>query len=603
MIVQHNLSAINANRQIGITSGNLSKTTEKLASGYKVNRAADDASGLAISEKMRRQIRGLSQASMNVSDGISFVQVADGALAEVHDMLQRCNELSVKAANGTLTKQDRAYIDTEYQHLKEEIDRIGETTTFNEFRVFPENGSAAHEASAAEKALAEEIAKQYVPNAVKQIVSKLNGSLGNALHTLSESGTTDLEMELDVSYIDGPSNTLAYVSAGFYQGNSYKDSFATGSLKMKVDSADFTTVTDNLTTDEQIELKSTIAHELMHGVMDVLLPEGMYNNDTGDDPYGNFPKWFKEGTAQLVGGGFTTGWNNWLMNIANSSITDKLTSVQNGLKNYTVEERVYGHGYIACAYLCQLASGQSSVNQDSLIAGANAIFNALMQNEDQFKNASFENTVSSLLGGLTVADVVNNINNGEQNAAQFALDLANASSGGAGSIIADGGLNDPDAIDSLNEIGDQEIYIGSTTASSYSSDAATLKIQAGSESDESNIIPVKRFALSQAAIGIYSADVLTEESARASIDAVKHSMKSISTMRSYYGSTQNRMEHARKNLDNTVENTQSAESLIRDTDMAIEMVRYSNLNIILQSGQSLLAQANSSLKDVLNVLQ
>ena len=155
----------------------------------------------------------------------------------------------------------------------------------------------------------------------------------------------------------------------------------------------------------------------------------------------------------------------------------------------------------------------------------------------------------------------------------------------------------------MNEIGDQEIYIGSTTASSYSSDAATLKIQAGSESDESNIIPVKRFALSQAAIGIYSADVLTEESARASIDAVKHSMKSISTMRSYYGSTQNRMEHARKNLDNTVENTQSAESLIRDTDMAIEMVRYSNLNIILQSGQSLLAQANSSLKDVLNVLQ
>ena len=132
MVVQHNLRAMNSNRMLGVTSSTQAKSTEKLSSGYKINRAADDAAGLAISEKMRRQIRGLTQASANAQDGISCVQTAEGALNEVHDMLQRMNELAVKAANGTNQEEDRSYIQSEVDQLITEIDRVSTTTTFNE---------------------------------------------------------------------------------------------------------------------------------------------------------------------------------------------------------------------------------------------------------------------------------------------------------------------------------------------------------------------------------------------------------------------------------------------------------------------------------------
>ena len=132
MVVQHNLAAMNSNRMLGVTTKSQAKSTEKLSSGYKINRAADDAAGLSISEKMRRQIRGLSQASLNAADGISCVQTAEGALNEVHDMLQRINELAVKGENGTLTSTDRSYIQSEVKQLMSEIDRVQSTTTFNE---------------------------------------------------------------------------------------------------------------------------------------------------------------------------------------------------------------------------------------------------------------------------------------------------------------------------------------------------------------------------------------------------------------------------------------------------------------------------------------
>jgi len=132
MVVQHNLTAMNSNRMLGVTTSSQAKSTEKLSSVYKINRAADDAAGLAISEKMRRQVRGLTQASANAQDGISCVQTAEGALGEIHDMLQRMNELAVKASNDTQTSADRGYIDAEVQQLKTEIGRVATTTTFNE---------------------------------------------------------------------------------------------------------------------------------------------------------------------------------------------------------------------------------------------------------------------------------------------------------------------------------------------------------------------------------------------------------------------------------------------------------------------------------------
>ena len=141
MVVQHNLQAMNSNRMLGLTQGTVSKSTEKLSSGYRVNRAADDAAGLAISEKMRRQIRGLTQASRNAQDGISMVQTAEGALNEVHDMLQRMNELAVQAANGTnVASTDKHYIDLEVQQLKSEIDQVANNTTFNGLSLLKQDG-------------------------------------------------------------------------------------------------------------------------------------------------------------------------------------------------------------------------------------------------------------------------------------------------------------------------------------------------------------------------------------------------------------------------------------------------------------------------------
>ena len=139
MIIQHNMSASNTGRQLGIISSVKENATRKLSSGYRINQSADDAAGLSISEKMRKQIRGLDRASSNIEDGISYAQVADGALSEVHEMLQRINELSVQAANGTNSTSDRSYIDSEVQQLKQEMERVFTTTSFNDKKIWEES--------------------------------------------------------------------------------------------------------------------------------------------------------------------------------------------------------------------------------------------------------------------------------------------------------------------------------------------------------------------------------------------------------------------------------------------------------------------------------
>ena len=608
MVVQHNISGMNANRQLNITTGILAKSAEKLSSGYRINRAADDAAGLAISEKMRRQVRGLTQASENAQDGISFVQIADGALAEVHDMIQRGNELAVKAANDTLTAKDREYINQEITKLKEEIDAIGGKTTFNEILIFPPNGSSTTEATPGQLALLNKIATEMIPNAVSQLVSALHDSLGGVLEGITGANPEAGAMNLQMSYIDGPSNTLAYMQGSFYPGNPGIDTFAKESLLMKVDSADFTSDTLDAETEQMLE--STIAHELMHGLMDMTLPEGMWRNDTADADL-NFPKWFVEGTAQLVGGGFTTGWNDSLLTMSD------VTSVSEYLKKYSVEDRVYGHGYLACAYLCQLASGSvgSSISETSLRTGANNIFNALMLNYTTYKNGgtpkSFDAVINSVISGsgLSLSDVINNINNGETNASQFVLDLKKASRNtssslnGAGSIIASGGLSATDVLGS-SVSAQQKMYVKDAGASgTISSEATVLYLQVGSETTSPNEIALKRFAMSASAIGITNANTLTAADSLEAIGLFKGALVNVSSMRSYYGAMQNRLEHTVKNLDNVVENTQAAESRIRDTDMAEEMVRFSNNNILAQAGQSMLAQANQTNQGVLSLLQ
>lgn len=181
MVVQHNLTAANTNRQLGITTNGLQKSTEKLSSGYKINRAADDAAGLSISEKMRNQIRGLNKASDNAQDGISLVQTAEGALNEVHSMLQRMSELAVQASNGTNASQDRTALDNEVQQLKTEIERVGTTTQFNKMDILTGEFSSNNEKTLQVGANQDQV--------ITIAISALTSTVGSALDTKVQVGT------------------------------------------------------------------------------------------------------------------------------------------------------------------------------------------------------------------------------------------------------------------------------------------------------------------------------------------------------------------------------------------------------------------------------
>ena len=189
MVVQHNLTAMNSNRMLGVTTGAQAKSTDKLSSGYRINRAADDAAGLAISEKMRRQIKGLTQASTNAQDGISCVQTAEGALAEVHDMLQRMNTLAIQASNDTMTSADRGYIDSEVQALVSEIDRVASTTTFNEQNLLDGSFTGKNLQVGAEKG-------QFIAISIKQMKASSIGISG-----VSVSGTDNTKAQSAITMI------------------------------------------------------------------------------------------------------------------------------------------------------------------------------------------------------------------------------------------------------------------------------------------------------------------------------------------------------------------------------------------------------------------
>ncbi len=202
MVVQHNITAMNSNRMLGLTTSAQAKSTEKLSSGYKINRAADDAAGLSISEKMRRQIRGLTQASANAQDGISCVQTAEGALNEVQDMLQRMNELAVKGENGTLTSTDRSYIQAEVQQLMSEIDRVQSTTTFNEQKLLDGSFSNKGLQVGAESG-------QHIGITIKNMST--NELIGSAVQKGTSFGTANVEAEGSdtvMKYEEGDTNKL-----------------------------------------------------------------------------------------------------------------------------------------------------------------------------------------------------------------------------------------------------------------------------------------------------------------------------------------------------------------------------------------------------------
>ena len=214
MVVQHNLTAMNSNRMLGLTQSSLSKSTEKLSSGYKINRAADNAAGLAISEKMRRQVRGLTQASTNAQDGVSAVQTAEGALNEVHDMLQRMNELAVQAANDTNMTVDKGYIQSEINALAAEISRVATTTTFNEqklmdgtftnkkLQVGAENGQTIAISIGTMKASSIGVGSLDVKNSAGAAIDSIKSAMTKVSKLRSDLGAIQNRLEHTISNLD-----------------------------------------------------------------------------------------------------------------------------------------------------------------------------------------------------------------------------------------------------------------------------------------------------------------------------------------------------------------------------------------------------------------
>ncbi len=616
--VQTNMLALNANRQLGLTTRKNDKNTERLSSGYRINRAADDASGLSISEKMRRQVRGLTQAALNAQDGVSMVQIGEGALNEVHDMLHRANELAVKAATGTLQDVDRAMIDAEIQQLKAEIDRTARNTTFNEIPLFPENGlsplstgfmesksyditynlkdgsvmvnGAAAGPGAAGRAgltvssgnvLADTIANELVPNAVQQIFDAFPSLKNNV-------GSDTINMSLDVSYIDGPNRTLAYASFRYSYGGGRPYG-----MGIRVDISDFSKADAEGTGPKTEALKSTIAHELMHTVMQYTLTDGM-SGRFGE----KYPAWFTEGTAQLAGGGYSTGWNDTLSYYAQYLTSANDTSQDNNIRSYlqkfTMNNRPYGHGYLGVAYLGYLANGGGAVTSANIAQGMDKIFTDLL-NGQSLESAIQKNT------GISTSQLNNLFSSGDQNLTEFVRKLSYESRNGAGSVITTGlDVGGSSLLGNNASALNQPFRIDPFKVTVNLSGPSDLGLQVGAEPGQH--IEIDLYQMSSRALGLEDMNVRSTDDADRAIDQLKYAIGCVSNVRSQYGALQNRLEHTINNLNNITENTTEAESRIRDADIATEMVEYSNNQILMQAGASMLAQANQHSQLILSLL-
>ena len=458
MVVQHNMQAANANRMLGITSGAQAKSTEKLSSGYKINCAADDAAGLTISEKMRKQIRGLDKASSNAQDGVSSVQTAEGALTEVHSMLQRMNELAVQSANGTNSSDDRQAIQDEVDQLTTEIDRVAETTKFNEIYLLKGDNSNTKNV--------------YMKGHDAGLKGSLTDGAKSATFTMDELKSGDKVTIAGKEYSIG--STLAETKATY--------AAAADGEKVTIDGTEYTVVGTTGTED-------AAANKLKITSLDAKVKAGSTVS-------------YKTTTAKAM------------TDVDNNGIDDDDSSII--LKDVA----------------------ESKIKAELLTA----------------------NNIGTVNQAATVEDAV-----------------------------------------TANGKTSYTINKGYATVA----DTLSFNLHVGADADMTNKITVDIDTMNSANLGIKGINVKDASGTEATyaIDAIADAVAKVSSQRSALGAVQNRLEHTIDNLDNISENTSSAESRIRDTDMAKEMVNYSKNNILAQAGQSMLAQANQSNQGVLSLLQ
>lgn len=579
MVVQHNLQAMNANRMLGITTKEASGSTEKLSSGYRINRAADDAAGLAISEKMRKQIRGLSQASSNAEDGISCVQTAEGALAEVQDMLQRMNELAVQAANGTNSATDRQYIQDEFDQLIEEIDRVAETTKFNETYLL-KGDDAKPTKNMYITNYSVTYTKNDLPNNIKGIDYKTNYVGTNNIYIVSSSiYSTSSNISLTGNKIQNGDDITKYMEK--VKAGNTKDTNKAGAT-----------------------LNTTSYVAFVNVELDSDVQKGSNGNVNGHGQTNVTKDLSTDGTTSTV----RANRDLFIYNTANSTVTritegtdmTEYLNTDNTMKDkYRLVDVLYGDEKKVDSKAATSTRVQTSITNNQPFAWTDNYL------ERDVSSKQLYDADGQIVSGVALNkffDENGNYKGGLYTSAQArAIDevFANA--------------NDPRA-KQLKDIGGNvtaatiNAYI--TQSSTQVAAALDVELHAGSDSDRNNKVQVELSTLTAAGLGIdklasYNIGIVdsTGNNATDAIDVIADAINMVSRQRSALGAVQNRLEHTIKNLDNVVENTTSAESAIRDTDMAEEMVKYSNSNILQQAGQSMLAQANQANQGVLSLLQ
>ncbi len=557
MVVQHNLKAMNSNRMLGVTQKAVAGSTEKLSSGYKINRAADNAAGLSISEKMRKQIRGLTQASANAEDGISSVQTAEGALQEVTDMLQRMNELAVQAANGTNSVTDRQYIQDEVDQLVTEIDRVAETTKFNETYLL--KGDTTKDTN---KVYTMNYSVTYTKNLGSNkagVAKKIDYNNNDNLYMVSASiATATSTSPLTANVISKGDDVTKYLSAATEGDNAT----VTGA-----------TVDTKYIAFKNVELDSAT----------------MLFNDTANNV--------------IVAGDGTTAATQDKDTYILDTETNEITRIATGsdlskyLKN--VEVNADGKKVDFAEMKDQYRLLQVVADETGTVTGHtlnDGTAGAAKLADTEFKvNESMQKLYDA--DGKEVSGVALNKyfdEKGDYKGGLFSDSQATKA------VLADG---------DANATADNKISGFITKNTAEVTQDLSFSLHVGADSARTNKIATNIQSMSSAALGINklksTAVGLVDTSgdnATDAIDVIADALQKVSTQRSALGAVQNRLEHTIKNLDNVVENTTSAESAIRDTDMATEMVKYSNANILSQAGQSMLAQANQSNQGVLSLL-
>ncbi len=569
MVVQHNLKAMNSNRMLGVTQKTVAGSTEKLSSGYKINRAADNAAGLSISEKMRKQIRGLTQASANAEDGISSVQTAEGALQEVTDMLQRMNELAVQAANGTNSVTDRQYIQDEVDQLVTEIDRVAETTKFNETYLLKGDNTKA-------------TSKVYTTN--------------YAVTYAKNEGTNKAKVEYNVNYT-GESN-LYFVNASSVKAGNASTPISADVISKGDDVTKYLSDAKKAQNGKISDASFATANYAAFKNVDV---SGLSVDTTTSAPTATTDLGYVNGMLTSTKDAYIldTETNAIIKVTAGQDLSDYM-KVSDDKKKVAMEDQY--------RMLDEVAIDKTDANTTN---GAGAITTGSLGDEISKAIAASAAKDVQMSSEFKLAESAKKLYDADgKEVSGVALNKYFDENGQyTGGLYSDAQATKAVLSDAQGTT--DETKIGSYITKNYADVTADLSfsLHVGADSDRTNKIQTNIQSMSSAALGVNKLSSklvgIVDESgdnATDAIDVIAEALQKVSTQRSALGAVQNRLEHTIKNLDNVVENTTSAESSIRDTDMATEMVKYSNANILSQAGQSMLAQANQSNQGVLSIL-